>query len=68
MLAVIKAQNLRVEDFFDEAYLIESYRAMYSEPLYPLSIHSLIPAADTTVPAFRVQKGRPKKKRYRKEA
>ena len=67
MIAVIKAQGLRVKDFFDESYLIESYCAMYSKPLYPLSICSLISLLDTTVPAFRVQKGRPKEKRYRKE-
>lgn len=70
LLAVIMAQNLTVEDFFDPAYLTDSYREIYMEPLYALSIGSLISSADTptSTSAFRVSKGRPKEKRYRKEA
>ena len=35
VLAVIRAGNLRVGDFFDSLYLIETYCDLYSESLYP---------------------------------
>ena len=67
MLCVLKHQGRDIYNFMNYMYTTDTYRKTYAEPLYPLSIESLLSDPETATPAFHTQLGRPISCRMRRE-